>query len=83
MDLFAQPTPREMFLGMCLFALYLFFIFTVAVYTFRKGRIVLGILGIFFPILWLIGAVLQAKENSRYDIEQKMRYEQQIQQYTR
>ena len=41
--------------------LYLVLLFTVAVMTFRKGHWILGIIGIFFPILWLIGAVLPAR----------------------
>jgi uncharacterized membrane protein len=70
-------------MGFCLFVLYIFMIFTVAIITFRKGHIVLGILGIFLPILWLIGAILPAKKGSRYDIEQGIRYQQQIDEYTR
>ena len=38
--------------------LYLVLLFTVAILTFRKGHWVLGLIGIVFPILWLIGAVL-------------------------
>jgi len=38
--------------------LYLIFIFTVGLMTFRKGHLVLGILGIFIPLLWVIGALL-------------------------
>jgi hypothetical protein len=38
--------------------LYLVLIFTLGLMTFRKGHYVLGILGIFLPFLWLIGAVL-------------------------
>jgi hypothetical protein len=41
-----------------LFAIYLVCIFTVAAVTFRNGHWILGILGIFFPVFWLIGAVL-------------------------
>lgn len=39
-------------------AIYLVLLFTVAIITFRKGHWVLGLIGIIFPILWLIGAVL-------------------------
>jgi hypothetical protein len=46
--------------------LYIFALFTVCVLTFQKGRIVLGIVGIFLPFLWLIGAILPAKSGSRY-----------------
>ena len=46
--------------------LYLVLLFTVCALTFRKGHTVLGILGIFLPILWLIGAMLPPTENSNY-----------------
>ena len=39
-------------------AIYLVLLFTVAVLSFRKGHWVLGLFGFFFPVLWLIGAVL-------------------------
>ena len=45
------------------FSLYVFCIVTVCVLTFQKGRWVMGVLGIFLPILWLIGAVLPAKKD--------------------
>jgi hypothetical protein len=38
--------------------MYLVCIFTVGLITFRKGHVVLGVLGTFLPFLWLIGAVL-------------------------
>jgi hypothetical protein len=38
--------------------LYLVLLFTLAVLTFRKGHWVLGVIGIVFPVLWLIGAIL-------------------------
>jgi hypothetical protein len=44
--------------GTVLAVLYLIFIFTVGLMTFRKGHLVLGILGIFIPLLWVIGALL-------------------------
>jgi len=48
----------EWFLSVILFAIYITCIFTVAVITFRNGHWILGILGIFFPVFWLIGAIL-------------------------
>ena len=48
----------EMILSAILLVIYLTAIFTVAGLTFSKGHWFLGILGIFFPFLWLIGAVL-------------------------
>jgi hypothetical protein len=73
----------EWILATTLFVLYISFLFTVAVVTFKKGHTVLGIIGIFFPILWLIGAVLPAKAGSRYEVEERMRWEAQVQEWTR
>jgi hypothetical protein len=47
--------------------LYIVLIFTVCIITFRKGHVVLGILGIFLPFLWVIGAVLPPAEGSSYE----------------
>ena len=47
-------------------AMYIVCIFTVCMMTFQKGHTLLGIVGIFLPFLWLIGAVLPAKPGSRY-----------------
>ena len=52
----------QWFLGTVAAVLYLVFIFTVGLMTFRKGHLVLGILGIFVPLLWLIGAFLPARD---------------------
>lgn len=52
-------------LGVIYFALLL----TVAMLTFRKGYVFLGVVGIFLPILWLIGAILPAKPGSSYALE--------------
>jgi hypothetical protein len=76
-------TPMETFLSITLFTLYIFCLFTVCMLTFQKGHTVLGIVGIFLPVLWLIGAILPAKEGSRYDVAQEMRYQQQIAEMTR
>lgn len=70
-------------LGTTLFFLYFFLLFTVCFLTFRKGYVVLGIVGIFIPFLWLIGAVLPAKQGSRYEVDEAMRYQSQMQQMTR
>ena len=53
----------DWFLTTALVVLYLFCIFTVGYITFQKGHYVLGILGIFLPFLWLIGAVLPDRNN--------------------
>jgi hypothetical protein len=67
---------------MILLSIYIACLFTVCGLTFQKGRTVLGIVGIFFPVLWLIGAVLPPKEGSRFDIAQKTARQQQLQQVT-
>jgi hypothetical protein len=56
------------------FVLYICLLFTVCVMTFQKGHIALGIIGIFFPFLWLIGAILPARPGSRYAQAETMRY---------
>jgi len=53
------------------FVLYLVMLFTICFLTFKKGHTALGIIGIFIPFLWLIGAVIPAKPGSRYDREQR------------
>ena len=45
--------------------LYIVCLFTVCLLTFRKGYILLGIIGIFLPFLWLIGAILPDKRVSQ------------------
>jgi len=65
-----------------LFIVYIFLIFTVCMLTFQKGHTLLGILGIFIPFLWLIGAVLPAKQGSRYQVAETTRYQAQMNQMT-
>ncbi len=55
------------------FVLYLAMLFTICLLTFKKGHTVLGIIGILFPFMWLIGAVIPAKPGSRYEHEQRQR----------
>ena len=76
-------TPLEAFLSFSLFVLYIVCLFTVCMLTFKKGHTVLGIVGIFFPILWLIGAIIPAKRGSRYDVEQSMRRQAEIAEMSR
>jgi hypothetical protein len=68
--------------GVILFMLYVVCLFTVCSLTFQKGYTLLGIIGIFFPFLWLIGAIMPAKKGSRYDIAEQMRYRQAMNQMT-
>jgi hypothetical protein len=56
-----------------LIVLYLGLLITVCTLTFQKGYVVLGIVGIFIPWLWLIGALLPAKPGSRYEVKEAMR----------
>jgi len=65
----------DWFLSATLFLLYIFCLFTVCSLTFRKGHVILGIVGIFLPFLWLIGAILPAKRGSAYDMQQATRYQ--------
>lgn len=45
--------------------LYLVLIFTLAVTSFRKGHWILGLAGFFFPVLWLVGALLPSRYRRR------------------
>ena len=76
-------TGLEWILGFILFSFYITCLFTVCIMTFQKGRTLLGIIGIFIPFLWLIGAFLPAKQGSRYEVGQQIAYQQQVQTYTR
>ncbi|HYJ12895.1 MAG TPA: hypothetical protein VEW66_04855 [Thermomicrobiales bacterium] len=75
-------TWLEWTLGIILFMFYITCLFTVCAMTFQKGRTVLGIIGIFIPFLWLIGAFLPAKPGSRWDVNQRIASQAQIQQYS-
>jgi hypothetical protein len=57
-------TVLEWILWTILFTIYIVCLFTVCSLTFRKGYFVLGIVGIFLPILWLIGAILPDRRSS-------------------
>ena len=60
-------TGLEMILSGFLLIIYLTAVFTVAGLTFSKGHWILGILGIFFPFLWLIGAILPPTKAARIE----------------
>lgn len=62
--------------------IYITCIVTVAMITFQKGHWLLGIFGFFFPVLWLIGAVLPPKTGSSYERREAMRVEAQMNQYS-
>jgi hypothetical protein len=63
--------------GILFFAMYIFCLFTVCMVTFQKGHVVLGIVGIFIPFLWLIGAIIPARRGSRWDLQQRMQLQAQ------
>ena len=67
-------TGLEWIFAVALFTIYIVCLFTVCALTFQKGRTWLGIIGIFMPILWLIGAFLPAKPGSPFEIAQQARY---------
>ena len=46
--------------------IYLVLLVTLGVITFRKGHWILGLIGIIFPVLWLIGAVLPDVHRRRH-----------------
>ncbi len=64
-------TVLDWILSSILFVIYLFCLFTVCLLTFRKGYVVLGIIGIFIPLLWLIGAILPAKRGSQFEMSRR------------
>jgi len=68
-------TVLEWIFASTMFVMYVFLLFTVCLLTFQKGHVILGILGIFIPFLWLIGAILPARPGSRYDMQESMRYQ--------
>lgn len=58
------------FFSVMFWIFYIVALFTVCMLTFQKGHTLLGIVGIFLPFLWLIGAILPAKPGSRYAAQQ-------------
>jgi len=72
----------EWMVGFMLLSFSITCLFTICSMTFQKGRTVLGIVGIFFPWLWLIGAFLPAKQGSRYELAQQMAYQGQVARYS-
>ncbi len=76
-------TGLEWILSWTLFVLYITCLFTVCRLTFQKGYTILGIVGIFLPILWLIGAILPPKHGSSYWVSQGIAHQAQMEQYTR
>jgi hypothetical protein len=59
-------------LSITLLSIYIACLFTICRLTFQKGYAVFGIVGIFFPILWLVGAILPPKPGSQFARQQDM-----------
>lgn len=76
-------TAMEWVLWIVVVSFYFTCLFTVCGLTFQKGYTVLGVIGIFFPFLWLIGAILPAKEGSRFDVSQKTAQAREYREYSR
>jgi hypothetical protein len=64
-------TGLEWILWIILVAFYICCVFTVCLLTFQKGHTLLGIVGIFIPLLWLVGAILPARQGSTYEARQR------------
>jgi hypothetical protein len=64
-------------------SIYIVCLFTVCMLTFRKGYTLLGLIGIIFPFLWLLGAILPAKDGSRYAVSQGIRQQAYVETVTR
>lgn len=73
----------DWFLSVTLITIYITCLFTVCSLTFQKGYTLLGIGGIFIPILWLIGAILPPKAGSRYAVREGQMQQHQVEQMTR
>jgi hypothetical protein len=67
-------TGLEWILWSVLAAFYVCCLFTVCLITFQKGHTLLGIIGIFIPLLWLVGAILPAKPGSTYAAREQARF---------
>ncbi|MFL5759643.1 MAG: hypothetical protein ACJ789_07890 [Thermomicrobiales bacterium] len=60
----------DVFLFVMLGFIYLAVVLTIGLATYRKGRMVLFIVGFLMPLLWLIGAILPAKKGSKFEHQQ-------------
>ena len=53
--------PTEIYIGIFLFIIYLALLFSAGLMSFRRGHKVIGIVGFFFPPIWLAGALMPPK----------------------
>lgn len=65
-------TALEWTLTIILITLYITVMVTAGVITLRKGRWFLLVLGIFFPLFWLLGAILPARQGSAYEVDREL-----------
>jgi hypothetical protein len=56
-----RPDGGTMILGTTLGIIYIVLLVVFGILCFRKGHWVLGLIGIIFPILWIIGAILPSR----------------------
>lgn len=56
-----RPDGGAMILGTTLGIIYVVLLVVFGILCFRKGHWVLGLIGIIFPILWIIGAILPSR----------------------
>ena len=50
--------------------IYIAVVLTIGLATYRRGRMVLFIVGFLLPPLWLLGAILPAKKGSKHEHQQ-------------
>ena len=67
-------TGLEWILWIVLATFYVCCLFTVCVITFQKGHTLIGIVGIFLPLVWLVGAILPARPGSSYEARERARF---------
>ncbi|HYI15248.1 MAG TPA: hypothetical protein VEX37_07655 [Thermomicrobiales bacterium] len=72
----------EWILSLTLFMVYFMCLVTVCRLTFQKGYTILGVVGIFVPLLWLVGAILPAKKGSTHWVSEELMHQQRVEQST-
>jgi hypothetical protein len=59
-----MPLAVETVLGVGFGVLYFILLVTLGILSIRKGHWVMFILGIFFPLFWVIGALLPPRQEA-------------------
>ena len=59
-----MPLAVETVLGVGFGVLYFILLVTLGILSIRKGHWVMFILGIFFPLFWVIGALLPPRQQA-------------------